>query len=244
MDSRGVVLVAGAGGGLGGAIARAAATDGCSTALGARERNQRVMQVYGDISAHARAAVVRGDVLDRASVQTMVDDTRSALGPIDALVCATGLPVPPGRWLQTPWESFETQWNLHVRGTWNLLDAVLPEMVKQKRGIVVLVCSSYARARPPPNLAPYVTVKFALRGLAHALAAELTPKGIVVHLVVPSLTETGMTKELPGFIREAAAGRSPSGALATPADTGLAVAALLRLDQPIFSGNELLVGSD
>ena len=239
---RGVVLVTGANGVLGTAISAAAAQDGWRVGLGCRTHDARAQAVLAAIGGGSHGCIASGDVTDAAAAAGMVAKTLTELGEINAIVCAAGIIAKPQRWGKTPWDDFEAQWQVQVRGAWNVINAVLPAMIARKRGVIVLVASTYARPLPPAFLAPYVTAKHALIGLGRALSVEMAPKGIAVHVASPSLTRSPMTAALPESALEAAAAAAPAGRLATPGATGLAVSLLLRLDDPIYSGTELRAG--
>lgn len=238
---RGVVLVTGGNGALGGAIAVAAARDGWKVGIGCRTFDARAESVLTTLG-EGQGCIATGDVTNREAVAGMAATTRDVFGEIHAAVCAAGVVSPPQRWGKTSWEAFDAQFQVQVRGVWNVLDAVLPAMIAQKRGVIVLVASTYARPVPPAFLAPYITAKHALLGLARALAVEMAPKGIAVHVVSPSLTPSPMTAALPESALEAAAAAALAGRLATPEDTARAVSLLLRLDDPIYTGTELRAG--
>lgn len=240
--ARGVVLVTGGNGTLGSAISAAAAQDGWQVGIGCRANDARAQAVLTAIGGTGSGCIATGNVTNAADVAAMVAKTEAELGEITAIVCAAGIAAKPQRWGKTPWDDFDAQWQVQVRGAWNVIQAVLPAMIARKRGVIVLVASTYARPLPPSFLAPYVTAKHALLGLGRALAVEMAPKGIAVHVASPSLTRSPMTAALPESALEAAAAAAPAGRLATPEATGLAVSLLLRLNDPIYSGTELRAG--
>ena len=114
-------------------------------------------------------------------------------GPVDILITSAGM-ARPGYFEKVPVAVFERTMAVNYFGTLYLLKAVVPTMRQRARGIVVLI-SSGAGLFGFFGYTPYAPSKFALRGLAEALRAEL--QGTVVHvaIVYPPDTETPQLAE-------------------------------------------------
>jgi len=128
------------------------------------------------------------DVADREAVDDAVQRSEQAMGPCDLLVTSAGM-AHPGYVGEIPVEIFEETMRVNYFGTLYPVRAVLPGMRAARRGRIVLV-SSGAGIVGVFGYAAYSPSKFALRGLAEVLRAELRRDGIGVSIVYPPDTDT------------------------------------------------------
>ena len=179
------IWVTGASSGIGAALSRELADRGARVAISAR-RADRLEEVSG-----GRMTVVPLDVTDHAAVLAAADAVREALGDIDTVV------LNAGAWAQTDvrqWdhEAFRTQVETNLIGASSGIAAVLPRMLEQGRGRIVVV-SSVAGYRGVPGAEAYGATKAALINLAESLRADLAPAGITVQWVSPGFVRTELT---------------------------------------------------
>jgi 3-dehydrosphinganine reductase len=184
------VIVTGGSSGIGLETAREAVARGARVSLVARDPAR--LQVAGaDVGA---AGIASADVADRealgAALRMLVDDH----GPCDVLVTAAGS-AHPGYFEQLDDEVFRAQMDVDYFGTLHAIREVVPAMVERGRGHVVTI-SSTAGLVGVFGYTAYGPAKFAVRGLAETLRAELAPHGIVVACAYPPDTRT------PGFDAE------------------------------------------
>lgn len=134
-------LVFGAGGGLGGAIARALADEGAKIAIA--DINAEAAQATADaiVSKGGRAKILIWDLADLASIPDHIAAIENELGPIDILVNNTGGPPPTPATGQSP-EDWEKFFRAMVVSVIAITDAVLPGMRKRKWGRIVTSTSS------------------------------------------------------------------------------------------------------
>jgi len=88
-----------------------------------------------------------------------------------------------------PWESVERTLRTNVEGAMAVSHAAIPQMLKQRSGVILNV-SSVVGKRPFPKLASYCASKFAIWGFSQALESELRPHGIQVCHFCPAATAT------------------------------------------------------
>jgi len=185
-------LVGGASRGIGLAIARALAAEGCRLALLARGRD--ALESAADlVAAHGaeRPQIVVADLVDPESTRAAVA-TVAAAGPLDILVCnaGSGASVPPGRETAAEWRRVL---DVNFSSATNLIEAARPVMAAGAgdRAIVCIssICGSAALGAPVTYSAAKAALDAMVRGLARPLAAE----GIRVLAVAPGniLTEDG-----------------------------------------------------
>ncbi|CDO28445.1 SDR family NAD(P)-dependent oxidoreductase [Mycolicibacterium porcinum] len=176
-----VAVVTGGASGIGAAVV---------TAL--RERGYRVgtLDLSGATKADHAVAV---DVSDGAAVAGGVDEIRTQLGPITALVTSAGhyemAPVS-----QISLQAWQRMLRVHVGGLFHAARACLPDMVGRGAGAVVAVASELAVGGGDGD-AHYAAAKGAILGLVRSLAAEVAGRGVRVNAVAPGPTDTPLLSD-------------------------------------------------
>lgn len=181
------ILVTGGTGALGRAVVEAflAAGDRVVVPWIVPAEAEAVRASWGDLLAAGRAQLVEADVSDEAGAAA----TARAAGDVDVLVngvggFAGGPPVD-----ETSLEVWDRMYRINLRTAAACCRAVLPGMKRRGRGVVVSVASQAALA-PPAGLAAYAASKAGVVALTASLQAEVAPRGIRVHAVVPSTIDT------------------------------------------------------
>ncbi len=189
-----VAIITGAGRGIGRAIALRFAADGAKLALVSRTKDQLEEVKAEVIAAGGHAIAMPTDVTSEAEVQSMVEATERALGPVDILVNNAGIMA-----LGSIADTSTDEWN-KIMGT-NLLGpflcsrAVLGSMMRRNAGRIVNI-GSMAGRRGYPEQGAYVTSKHGLVGLTKVLAIECQPYGIKVNMVSPGGVLTDLSTDL------------------------------------------------
>jgi 3-oxoacyl-[acyl-carrier protein] reductase len=182
-----VALVTGGGRGIGRAIALELAEAGMRVAVAARTRDQ-VEATARDVEGFALTA----DVADRASVETMIEETERELDPIDLLVANAGIsPNEPSSWELEPedwWRVFE----VNVLGVYLCCRAVIPGMLTRGRGRLVITGSGAAYL-PGSRTTAYPASKAAAVRFGETLANQLEGR-IPVFPISPGLVRSEMTE--------------------------------------------------
>jgi NADP-dependent 3-hydroxy acid dehydrogenase YdfG len=182
--------VAGASAGIGAATAVALAAAGHPVALGAR-RADRCAEVADTIlAAGGEAVALPLDVTDGESVKRFVRAATDEVGPIEILVCSAG-DLAAAQVHEMDPDAFLAQVDVHLAGAHRLVAAVVPEMVRRRRGDVVLVGSDVV-PRPRPRMGAYVPAKAGLEAMGRAMQMELEGTGVRASVVRPGPTATGM----------------------------------------------------
>jgi uncharacterized protein len=208
------VLVTGATGGLGHAIARAVAARGGKLALTGR-RATTLESLAQELDARAWA-------IDLAK-PSEVDRLAHEVGEIDILIANAALPA-SGTLDSYTVEQIDRALDVNLRAPIVLAHALLPQMLARGRGHIVLMSSLSGKASAP-GTALYSASKFGLRGFAGSLRADLHGSGV------------GVSTILPGFIRDAglfadANVKLPPGVgTRTPQDVADAVIAAIERDR-------------
>jgi short-subunit dehydrogenase len=174
------VLLTGASGGLGQAIARALAERGASLVLTGR-RTEVLEPLAGELGARALAV----DLAEPAEAERLAQQCADA----DILVANAALPA-SGRLESFSVDEIDRALNVNLRAPIVLAHSLSPAMVGRGRGHLLFM-SSLAGKAATPGTALYNASKYALRGFASALRADLHGSGV------------GVSAVFPGFIREA-----------------------------------------
>jgi NAD(P)-dependent dehydrogenase (short-subunit alcohol dehydrogenase family) len=186
VSAKKVVLVTGAGRGMGVDIARAALGAGHRVVATARNA-QKVTDALG---SHDDLLAVALDVTDSASVQTAVDAAVERFGRIDVLVNNAGN-FYAGFFEEISPEDFRAQVDTNLFGPLNVTRAVLPVMRAQRSGLVVTI-SSTAGLIGQEFCTAYAASKFALEGFMESLTPEVAPYGIHTMVVEPGFFRTDL----------------------------------------------------
>lgn len=189
-DLRGeVALITGGSRGLGLALSRELAGQGCRLAICARDEGELNVARAELERSGAEVLAVTCDVGDRAQVAAMVEAVTDHHGRIDILVNNAGIMVVAPVESQTH-DDFERVMATNYWGTLNPTLAVLPGMRERGTGRIVNITSIGGKVAVP-HMLPYTCAKFAAVGLSQGLRAELAGTGICVTTVVPRLMRTG-----------------------------------------------------
>jgi len=188
-----VVLVTGAGRGIGRALAHAFARAGAKVALlGKTKKN--LLEVQKELKdSGASSFVVLADVADEGAVSRAVAAVEQQLGPVDVLVNNAGI------FAAAPVEKmdavvFDRVLAVNLRGPFLMSRAVLPGMKSKKRGHIVNIAST-AGHRGFAGGGAYCASKFGLAGLSEVLLYEARTSNVRVTCVFPSTVSTDLVKK-------------------------------------------------
>ena len=186
-----IVLITGATGGIGTAIAKALHARGASVVLTGRRRevlDALVLELGGD-----RTLAMTADVTDRQALDAIVTSAAERFGGLDVVIANAGTAVDPPRTVATVDEQqFERVIEVDLLGAWRTVRAALPQIIA-RRGHVVLTASFYAYANGAVNAA-YAMSKAGVEQLGRALRAELAPHGATAGVLYPGWTDTPLIK--------------------------------------------------
>jgi 3-dehydrosphinganine reductase len=190
------IILSGGSSGIGLALAKKLARSGYNISILARD-GEKLKAARADIQAVAERPVgvhtEMVDVTDEGAVATAVDCAIAEFGPPALVVTSAGIVV-PGTFLDLPSAAYSRTMDVNYMGTVNVIRAALPSMRRCGSGRFVIL-SSGAGLIGLYGYTSYSPSKFALRGLAEALRAELKPEGIDVSIVYPPDTDTPQLRE-------------------------------------------------
>jgi NAD(P)-dependent dehydrogenase (short-subunit alcohol dehydrogenase family) len=184
-----VIVITGASSGFGALTARALAKAGHVVYASMRETKGRNAPQVKEIERYATENSVdlrpiELNVSSQESCDAAIQEIISKNGRLDVVVHNAGHMVFGPAEAFTP-EQLAEQYDVNVLSTQRVNRAALPQLRKQRKGLVVWVSSSSAAGGTPPYLAPYFAAKAGMDALAVVYARELTRWGIETSIIVP-----------------------------------------------------------
>jgi 2-hydroxycyclohexanecarboxyl-CoA dehydrogenase len=239
------VIVTGGGGGIGGATCRRLASEGAQVAVFDVRLDAAEKVAAGIRESGGRAQAFVCDITQRASVDAAVEQTGSALGPIDVLINNAGWDVfkPFTKTDPSEWERLIA---INLIGALHMHHAVLPGMVERRRGRIVNVSSDAARVGSSGE-AVYAACKGGLVSFSKTLAREHARHGITVNVVCPGPTDTALFADFknaasnPEKLMQAFERSIPLGRIGQPDDLPGAIAFFASDDAAFVTGQVLSV---
>jgi NAD(P)-dependent dehydrogenase (short-subunit alcohol dehydrogenase family) len=182
-------LITGGTKGIGAAIAVDLAQQGADIAINARNEDETVAEVRGQIeSAGRRCAFIQADMASPDEIETCVRRAADALGGLDILIHNAG-----GSCFGTIDQITPDDWNytfaVHVDAAYHLCRHALPILRRNSAGVIILV-SSVAGLRGCPGAIAYGTAKGAILQFTRMLARDVSDDNIRVNCVAPGVIRT------------------------------------------------------
>ncbi|MER1967593.1 3-oxoacyl-ACP reductase FabG [Castellaniella sp. GW247-6E4] len=193
-----VVIVTGAGQGIGAATALKFAREGATVALCDLREDvvDRSIEACREVGAQAVGFAL--DVADRQAVDGMVAGVIERFERIDILVNNAGI-TRDARFEKMTGEQFDSVIEVNLKGVFNVAQAVVPAMIAQGHG-VILNGSSVVGIYGNFGQTNYAAAKFGVIGLTKTWCRELGPKGIRVNAVAPGFIQTPMLSTVPDAV--------------------------------------------
>ena len=198
-----VVLITGAGGGIGMAASRKFIAEGAKVMLA--DIGTSVTQQLVDEFGAERCACVAVDVTQADQVENMVNACVAAFGGVDVFVANAGIEGKIASIVDSDVANLDQVLAVNVRGVWLGLHYVIPVM-RDGGGGSIMITSSGEGVKGSPNTAAYNTSKHAVIGLMRCAALECAQYGIRVNTVNPGAVETRMMESIENGFAAAGAG--------------------------------------
>jgi len=228
-----VVIVTGAGSGIGAATARRFLQEGAYVVVNGR-REHKLHETIAGFDA-AKSLVHPGDVSDEAYVKRLVEDAVNKFGKLDVLVNNAGMAI-FGPFAQTTTQDWRKVMGTDLDSVYFASREALPPLLKTKGSIVNL--SSVSGLGGDWGISAYNAAKGAVTNFTRALALEYGSRGVRINAVAPSFTSTEATADLEKneAVTAAFRDRLPIGRAATPNDIAGVIAFLASEDAVFING--------
>jgi NAD(P)-dependent dehydrogenase (short-subunit alcohol dehydrogenase family) len=192
-----VALLTGASKGMGLAMAEGLAEHGANVMLSSRKLDacRAAANAINERCGATRAYAFACNAGYKEQLQSLVDATHEALGPIDILIGNAGVNPFYGSMSKIPDEAYDKIMSTNVKANHWLVQMVAPDMLAKGRGSIMLTSSTGAFT-PSLVLGAYAISKLAVIGLVRNLAAEMGPRGVRVNALCPGLIRTDFAQAL------------------------------------------------
>ena len=235
------VLLTGASGGIGAAIARLVMQEGADVALSGTSGDKlealrvqlEVLRVREDQKLLCLPALLAED----GEAQRLGDQASQQLGGLDGLVNNAGITC-DGLFMRMSDADIEKVLALNLVAAMRLTRAVVRGMMKQRAGSVVNI-SSVVASMGNAGQCNYVASKAGLEGFSRALARELGSRNVRVNCVAPGFIETPMTKNLPDAQKDALLKSIPMGRMGQAEEIAQGVRFLISDEAAYVTGTTL-----
>lgn len=191
-----VVIVTGAGQGIGRVFAKGFAQAGARVVIAELNESKAASVAAEILEAGGQALAVTTDVADEASIKEMVEVVEDEWGRIDVLVNNAGIfsTLEMRPFDQIPLQEWEKVLRVNLTGPFLCARAVLPAMRRAQWGRIINVASGAVRLGRP-NYLHYIATKAALAGMSLSMARELGKDGITVNAILPGATFTEIERK-------------------------------------------------
>lgn len=235
-----IVLVTGAGRGIGASIAKRFASEGAEVIVNYSGNDEAAQKTVDEITATGgQAQKYKCSVNDSESVKVMIDEIIKEFGRIDILVNNAGI-TKDGLMLRMTDEDFDRVIDVNLKGTFNCTKYVSKYMLKQKSGKIINI-SSVVGLSGNAGQVNYSASKAGIIGITKSAAKELSSRGITVNAVAPGYVDTDMTKVLSDNIRNEIHKNIPLQRMGNVEDISNCVAFLASEDASYITGQVISV---
>ena len=235
------VLVTGASGGIGEAIAKRFAEDGHRVVIHYNTHKAKAeAMLAGFAAAHLSAMIVQADITDPVSVNAMLYAVGEKFGTVDVLINNAGIALPQQLLTDCTLADWDRVFDTNCRGMFLCTKAVLPGMIENQWGSIVNISSEWGVTGGSCEV-PYSAAKAAMIGFTKSLAKEVAPSGVRVNCVAPGFIMTEMNAHLSMQDVENIRQNTPLEALGAPNDVAHAVQFLALETAQFITGQVLSV---
>lgn len=235
-----IVVVTGAGRGIGQEIARVFAASGAKVALISRSESSCGGAADEINKSHPGSCMAFAvDVSDSAAVQETAKRIGEEMGPVSILVNNAGV-TRDGLLMRMKEEDWDTVLDTNLKGAFNTVKAFMRPMMKRENSRIINIASVIGLIGNAGQ-ANYSASKAGLIGFTKAVARELAGRAVTCNAIAPGFITTDMTDKLADNIKEAIIGKIPLGSFGTTEDIANAVVFLASPSARYITGQVIAV---
>lgn len=228
------VLITGATGGIGQAIAKSLSKNGAIVGLsGTREEKLKDLANQIDGETH----IFPCNLSDVAQVEDLFAKAEEEMGQVDVLICNAGV-TKDNLILRMKNEDFTDVIDINLKSTFLLNRAAIKKMIRRKDGRIINIASVVA-VSGNPGQANYVASKAGMIGMSKSFAMEVANRGITVNTIAPGFIQTAMTDVLNDAQKENILKSIPAGKMGTPDDIASGILFLASDEASYVNGHTL-----
>ena len=232
------ILITGANGGIGFAVAKLLAEQKANLTLLYHKNSQQLenFSIPGQILELRKVDLANEKEIDK-TISSILEDH-----PIDIFIHSPAYPIQHKDIMNTAWNDFQKQFDLQTKSFLQISKLIIPHMKSQKFGKIISILTSYVVGKPPNGITDYVVGKYSLLGLTKCMAAELGSFGIRANSVSPSIVNTPLTDPLPSKLKEITKSQIPlENRLAEPSEIAEVILFLCGDGSNYITGENILV---
>ena len=226
------VLIIGASGTIGSAIASALSESGNALVLHGRRDSDALRALAARLDASYYAA----DLTSDADAQSFFETVSQEYPRLSGIVFGAARPFPHKLALRTDWAVFQEQIDSQLKALHTTLQTFKPALEKRPNGARVIILSTeYVLGVPPQKIAPYIAAKAALTAYGRVVAQELLKAEIRVHIVAPGMVRSALTADMPDQYLDMIEAEMPEAKFTTAEDVARVCALLMCQDgDPLY----------
>jgi NADP-dependent 3-hydroxy acid dehydrogenase YdfG len=191
-----VAVITGGGSGVGKAAAALFVKEGAKVVIAGRDA-AKLTAVAKELNAGAVLRAIPTDVTKAEQCKALIEATTAAFGRVDILVNNAGMNIKGRTFRELTPETWDTMIRTNLDGAFYCTNAVLPQMLTRKDGVIVNVVSIAGKRANPLGGAAYVAAKFGMGGLGMALSNEEKDSGVRVSNIYPGEIDTPILEARP-----------------------------------------------
>lgn len=228
------VLITGATGGIGAAIAKVMSANGAIVGLSGT-KEEKLKELAGEISG--QSFIFPCNLSNISEVENLIENVEKEMGTIDILICNAGI-TKDNLVMRMKNEDWDDVLNINLKSTFILNREAIKKMLRRKYGRIINITSVVAFSGNPGQV-NYVASKAGMVGMSKSFAKEVASRNITVNCVAPGFITSAMTEVLNDTQKQNILNSIPAGKMGSADDIAYGVAFLASDEAAYITGQTL-----